>query len=124
MPPRYILRREPGGSVYDCEEPNIRGITFSVKPTTEDDPHDYSVLAFEFLYAHFQGEKYSREFGSEICGIWCVCLPSSYYTAWWSLPESPVSENEVLYVSKHEGAVIWNSSGDVTFKTTPVKSEG
>jgi len=93
---RYIYRREPRGSVYDREEPNVREINFSPKVLTEGDPHDSSVIALELMYTHFQFVKWSP---------------------WWSFPERPISEHEVLYVDKEVGAEIWNSSGDVTFKT-------
>jgi hypothetical protein len=55
------MRREPGGPVYDRMEPDIRGINFSIKDLTESNPQNYSILALEYLYAHYQGDKYERE---------------------------------------------------------------
>jgi len=62
---------------------------------------------------------------SSLMAAWSVNLSLGMETAaWWSLPEHPVYENEVFYVVKYHGGVIWDSSGDVTFKTTPhVKSD-
>jgi hypothetical protein len=71
---RYIVRREPGGPVYDREEPNVREIIFPSKVVAEGDPHDDSVVALEFLYNHFQGEKYKRESGSFPIVMWSVNL--------------------------------------------------
>jgi hypothetical protein len=61
---RYIVRREPKGTVYDCEEPNTREIEIPPNVLTEGIPHNSSVFALEFIYVHFQYEKKSREFGS------------------------------------------------------------
>jgi hypothetical protein len=58
---RYVVRREPGGPVYDREEPNTREIHSSLDALLEGDTHSSSVTALEGLYTHFQYEKYSSE---------------------------------------------------------------
>ena len=55
------MRREPGGPVYDRMEPEIRWINFSIEDLTSGNPQNHSILALEYLYAHYQGEKYDRE---------------------------------------------------------------
>ncbi|KAJ8521549.1 hypothetical protein ONZ45_g1758 [Pleurotus djamor] len=94
----FIMRREPNQPVFYRFEPN--GETMFPIPRlpahpTETEPPIY---VWDMLYKHFQSEKYSE---------------------WWKLPglpPRPISSEEILFVDQTHGALVWNTTGDITFE--------
>jgi len=88
------MRRAINGPVTERLEPADDILTFPL-----DDPdgtkgvynRDNRPILIEYLYVHYQGEKYS---------------------SWWALPEQPLKKGERLYVNRHHGAQLWDEKGE------------
>jgi len=108
---RYVMRRAPNGPVTERVEPDDPIIVYpseylEAEHTTDlnsspYDRHNRPVLT-EFLYVHFQGEKYAD---------------------WWDLPSRPIEKDEVLFMDREQGAQLWDSTGRVLFETTTADNE-
>jgi hypothetical protein len=53
-------------------------------------------------------------------------LPSGKQThapisEWWGLPSKPIGDDDVMYVDRETGIVVWNSDGYVSFDSGVVK---
>ncbi|KAL0958355.1 hypothetical protein HGRIS_000497 [Hohenbuehelia grisea] len=97
---RYVYRKEPYGPVYGRIEPLNDMVVFPRPGYTLSDTPSQPMFAYEMLYNHFQGEKYAD---------------------WWRLPGLParaITEEEVLFVDRENGAHVWNAAGHLTFSAT------
>jgi len=88
---RYTMRRMRHGPVTERFEPVRRSIVDPPVPFP-DWVYDTSNRPWlrEGLYMHFQTEK---------------------YRPWWSLPDRPLADGEVLYIDKEHGAHLWDADG-------------
>lgn len=103
-------------------EPMYHDDWFVIPPeayTLDDPAHIGSpMLAHDCLYNHFQTEKYSG--ACRFCFALRSCL-NCCLAEWWTapgLPSEPLGSNEVLYVNKDSGTLIWDDRGHISFSSS------
>ncbi|KAJ8523019.1 hypothetical protein ONZ45_g500 [Pleurotus djamor] len=97
---RYVSRKTPMGPIFDRTEPyEGRGLVaipssaYSLNGVSTKDSQPIRV--FDMLYNHFQVEKYAK---------------------WWALPDHALTSDELLFVDRTQGVILWNSTGEVLFE--------
>jgi len=94
MGARYVMRRAINGPVTERLEPPddiIARPLDDLEGANGTYTRDNRPYLTEYLYVHYQGEKYSK---------------------WWTLPERPLKVGEVLYMNIVNGAQAWDENGD------------
>ncbi|KAF9515859.1 hypothetical protein BS47DRAFT_1341465 [Hydnum rufescens UP504] len=92
---RYAMRRAKNGPVTDRMEPDDV-IVLPPKDGSMDFDRYNRPFFVEFLYVHFQVEKYAK---------------------WWDLPQRAVGTDQVLFTDKDRGLQVWDSNGQIIFDT-------
>jgi len=91
---RYVMRRAINGPVTERVEPPDNIITRpldDLEGTKGTYTHDNRPFLTEYLYVDYQAEKRPE---------------------WWGLPNRPLKEGEILYMSAENGAQTWDETGE------------
>ncbi|KAF8320047.1 hypothetical protein DL93DRAFT_2094499 [Clavulina sp. PMI_390] len=91
---RAVIRRAINGPVVERIEPQRYRLIppYNVLEHERELSKEYDPYLIEFLYNHYQGEKYSR---------------------WWKLPTEALQPGEILYIDRDKGAEVWDTTGEV-----------
>ncbi|KAF8333036.1 uncharacterized protein EI90DRAFT_3153808 [Cantharellus anzutake] len=98
---RYVMRRAANGPVTERLEPAepifMRPPSGNLKndPNANKEARSGQPILFEFLYNHFQVEKFQK---------------------WWILPDTALQPSDIMFIDRDRGMQIWNRGGTVTFR--------